>query len=296
MVDTRVIKRGLVTLTESGLIPYRVRVYYLKQALAGEDVDVAMRSAIQLSQHTKCYDEWRDAFSDRYYDDQYEERRIQCVTILDDTYPDRLREIDQPPLVLFVQGDPSLLQLPSLSVVGARKGTAYAKTILERLLPPLAGHLAIVSGLARGVDRWSHETAIKYHLKTIGVIGTGLAHIYPKENQALQTYMATHECVVSALPLHAGVRRWQFPFRNEIIAGLSLGTLVIEAAKESGSLITANYALQYNREVMAVPGRLTDLQSGGCNALIQAGALPVLNARDILDDLMYLLEGRVVDH
>ncbi|MDO4669847.1 MAG: DNA-processing protein DprA [Aerococcus sp.] len=287
------IRQGLIGLTESGCVPYGERKRYLERTLAGMPVEEAVRLAISESKSLASYQAWEDQYPTAYYLEQYAQREITCVTILDDTYPQMLLEISKPPLVLFVQGHVEWLQSSCLAVVGARNAPHHTKRLLNHLFPPLAGKLTIVSGLARGVDRWSHECAISHHLPTIGVIGTGLAHVYPKENHCLQTIMAQEQCVVSALPLHAGVRRWQFPFRNEILAGLSLATLVVAAKQESGSLITANYALQYNREVMAVPGQWDDPYSVGGNRLIQAGALLVMDAEDILTDLTYLLEQKI---
>lgn len=292
-MDHVALKTGLIMLSESGCVSYQARLNYLNQGLAGQNIAQAFAEAITASHCSEVFQKWQAQYPLDYYQEQYAQRQIQCVTILDDAYSPQLREIHQPPLVLFVQGQVAWLKQPSLAVVGARNGTPYGRQMLAQLLPPLAGQVGIVSGLARGIDSWSHQCALAHSLATIGVIGTGLAHTYPAENATLQSDMATNACVVSALPLHAGVKRWQFPFRNEIIAGLTLGTLVIEAAKASGSLITANYALQYNREVMAVPGRVTDPYSSGCNALIQAGALAVLTAKDIQNDLIYLLKGTI---
>lgn len=210
------------------------------------------------------------------------------VTLLDKGYPAQLKESWQPPVVLFYQGDLSLATMPhQLGVVGARKSTPYSRTVLNGLLPQLVEtQTVIVSGLAEGVDSLSHRLTLQHGGHTIGVIATGLNLSYPASSQRLQRYMGAHELVFSEYPLDAVGKKYHFIERNRIIAGLSQSVLVVQAKKKSGSLITASLALQDNRNVLAIPGRVDDEMSEGCNQLIQAGAKPVLTAQDILDEFV----------
>ncbi|GAX05856.1 DNA processing protein [Secundilactobacillus pentosiphilus] len=208
------------------------------------------------------------------------------LTFFDAQYPLMLKESWLPPVVLFYQGNLDLLTASRLlSIVGSRKASPYAEIALKKILPEItAQDFVVVSGLAAGVDSLSHRLALRNHGHTIGVIATGLNLSYPASSQKLQQYMAEHELVISEYPLDAVGKRYRFVERNRLIAGLSQATLVVQAQEKSGSLITANLALQNNRDVMAVPGRIDDLLSCGCNQLIQAGAKAVLTARDILDE------------
>ncbi|WHQ79343.1 DNA-processing protein DprA [Ligilactobacillus animalis] len=210
------------------------------------------------------------------------------LTILDKRYPSQLQEIYSPPVVLFYQGDIELLDSKKLlGVVGARQCSSYALQALTQLLPNvIQQQLVLVSGLAKGVDGLTHQLALKYHGKTIAVIGNGLDISYPSCNRALQTQIAHAGLLLSEYPLESRPLKYHFPLRNRIIAGLCQTVLVVEARHHSGSLITANLALQENRNVLALPGRINDINSTGCNELIAAGAKPVLNSNDILEEFI----------
>ena len=210
------------------------------------------------------------------------------LTILDKRYPSQLQEIYSPPVVLFYQGDLELLDSKKLlGVVGARQCSSYALQALHQLLPKVIQQkLILVSGLAKGVDGLSHQLALKHHGKTIAVIGNGLDISYPSCNRALQTQIAHAGLLLSEYPLESRPLKYHFPLRNRIIAGLCQTVLVVEARHHSGSLITANLALQENRNVLALPGRINDIYSTGCNELIAAGAKPVLNSNDILEEFI----------
>ncbi len=210
------------------------------------------------------------------------------LTILDKRYPSQLQEIYSPPVVLFYQGDLELLDSKKLlGVVGARQCSSYALQALTQLLPNVVQQkLILVSGLAKGVDGLSHQLALKHHGKTIAVIGNGLDISYPSCNRALQTQIAHAGLLLSEYPLESRPLKYHFPLRNRIIAGLCQTVLVVEARHHSGSLITANLALQENRNVLALPGRINDIYSTGCNELIAAGAKPVLNSNDILEEFI----------
>lgn len=196
------------------------------------------------------------------------------LTILDKRYPSQLQEIYSPPVVLFYQGDIELLDSKKLlGVVGARQCSSYALQALTQLLPNvIQQQLVLVSGLAKGVDGLTHQLALKHHGKTIAVIGNGLDISYPSCNRALQTQIAHAGLLLSEYPLENRPLKYHFPLRNRIIAGLCQTVLVVEARHHSGSLITANLALQENRNVLALPGRINDINSMGCNELIAAGA------------------------
>lgn len=210
------------------------------------------------------------------------------LTILDKRYPLQLQEIYSPPVVLFYQGDIELLDSKKLlGVVGARQCSSYALQALNQLLPNVIQQkLILVSGLAKGVDGLSHQLALKHHGKTIAVIGNGLDISYPSCNRTLQTQIAHMGLLLSEYPLGSRPLKYHFPLRNRIIAGLCQTVLVVEARHHSGSLITANLALQENRNVLALPGRINDVYSTGCNELIAAGAKPVLNSNDILEEFI----------
>jgi DNA processing protein len=218
---------------------------------------------------------------------QYEKNEIKVITILDENYPSLLKEIYQPPWVLFAKGNISLLEKqPKLAVVGSRQATQYGKSAIRLLFPPLVEKgVVIVSGLANGIDTLAHENAMKNGGDTIAVIAGGLNHIYPKENIELATEMMKTQLVVSEYPPNTRPERWHFPARNRIISGMSNGTFIIEAKRKSGSLITANYAVNEGREVFSLPGSIFNPYSLGTNDLIQQGAKPVMSSEDILDEL-----------
>ncbi|MBB1070608.1 DNA-protecting protein DprA [Limosilactobacillus sp. RRLNB_1_1] len=211
--------------------------------------------------------------------------QIAFITIADPLYPLGLKETYCPPLVLFYRGNLGLLHQPSIGVVGTRQITNYGQSALRGLLPPLIKRqIVIVSGLAQGVDGFSHELALKYRGQTIGVIGCGIDQVYPKSHYSLQEEVAKCGLLLSEYGLGEPPLPYHFPERNRIIAGLSEVVLVVEAKKRSGSLITANIGLDENRTVCAVPGRIDAPLSVGCNSLIAAGAKPILSAQDLLDE------------
>ncbi|AEB29947.1 DNA processing Smf single strand binding protein [Carnobacterium sp. 17-4] len=218
--------------------------------------------------------------------DEYDNKQIKWISILDKTYPEYLKNIYNPPALLFYQGDLSLLNQQLLGIVGSRLTSSYGEKALTLLLPELISHeITTVSGLAKGIDKAVHQKTIELGGRTIGIIGTGLDHYYPFENESLQREIAKNHLLISEYPLGTKPLKHHFPMRNRIIAGLSLGTLVIEAKYRSGSLITANLALQEGREVFAVPGNITNPYSEGTNDLILHGAKCVLTPQHILEEL-----------
>lgn len=211
---------------------------------------------------------------------------IKVLTIDDQDYPFNLKEIYAPPPVLYLKGNLLPEDQKALAVVGSRKATFYGLRITEELSNQLADHgITIVSGLARGIDTAAHRGALKNQGRTIAVLGCGLNFIYPPENKKLMAEIIEQGAVITEFALDTPPEPNNFPMRNRVISGISLGVLVIEAAKKSGSLITADFALEQGREVFAVPGMITNRQSEGTNNLIKDGAKLVQNIKDILEEL-----------
>ena len=219
---------------------------------------------------------------------QYRKENIHFLMYEDVLYPQRLKEIYLPPVVLFYKGRLELFNHLSIGIVGARNHTPYSKEALEYLLPDiLERKVSIISGLARGVDSLAHQLTLDLNGETIAVIGNSINICYPKENQSLYDAIGSKGLILSEYPLDSPPLKFHFPYRNRIIAGLSHGLCVIEARLHSGSLITANVALSENRQLFALPGNITSEYSKGTNELITAGAFPIRNANDILDSLHY---------
>jgi DNA processing protein len=220
---------------------------------------------------------------------QYEKNGIHSITIFDPEYPPLLKEIYQPPWVIYAKGDISFLHIdPKLAVVGSRQITGYGRSAIRKVFPGLMEKgVLIVSGLAAGADAEAHEAAISLGGRTIGVIAGGLNHIYPKSNVQLAKRMMEDQLVLSEYPPDVRPDRWQSPMRNRIISGLSQGTFIIEAKSKSGSLITANYAVNEGRDVFALPGSIFSPASAGTNELIQQGAKLIANASEILEELKF---------
>ncbi|MCG7376942.1 DNA-processing protein DprA [Paenibacillus sp. ACRSA] len=210
---------------------------------------------------------------------------IEVITYLDSNYPILMKETVQPPWVLYGRGDMQLLHSKSIAMVGTRMPTVYGRKVGERLAEELCkAGLTIVSGLARGIDSVCHDAALRVGGKTIAVFGTGIDSIYPPENNSLAERIAETGLLLSEYPPGTRAHQGLFPERNRIIAGLSLGTLVVEADIRSGSLITADAALDAGRDVFAVPGPITSPKSRGSHNLIRQGAKLVTSAADLLEE------------
>ena len=212
---------------------------------------------------------------------------VQMVALDDATYPARLRQIYDPPLVLYVRGNVAALSHPGIAVVGTRHPTPYGTGMAERLSCDLATRgLVIFSGLARGVDTAAHRGAVSGKGKTVAVFGTGADVLYPKENSRLaEQILSLGGALISEFPLGTFAAPQNFPIRNRIISGISFGVLVVEAAEYSGTRITARCALEQNREVYAVPGNVTSKNSWGPNTLIKQGAKLAATWEDIWEEL-----------
>ncbi len=224
------------------------------------------------------------------------EREIQMakklgVTLIpfgDERYPEFLSQIHDPPPLLYAKGRIDILKNFSIAIVGSRKATSYGKMVAMNLARDLAQRsVTIVSGLAYGIDSSAHLGALKSG-KTVAVLGNGVDVVYPSSNRQLFEEISKKGCIVSEFPFGFKPQKWTFPKRNRIIAGLSMGVVVVEAEKKSGSLITARLALEEGREVFAIPGEIFSKTSEGTNALIKSGAKCVTSFEDVLDEFGYL--------
>lgn len=212
--------------------------------------------------------------------------RDSTITLADPDYPKPLREIIDPPLALHFRGDRTLLAKPSIAIVGSRRASPYAINVARQLGDDLArSGLLVVSGLARGVDAAAHEAALDASLPTVAVLGTGIDIAYPRTNRALYRRVIEHGLIVSEFPPGTPPLAPNFPIRNRVISGLTLGTIIVEATSRSGSLITARTAAEQGREVFAVPGSIFSAGSEGTHRLIQYGAKLVHDANDVLEEL-----------
>lgn len=207
----------------------------------------------------------------------------------DEDYPEVLECIPDSPLLLYAKGEYQPIDSLAIGVVGSRKCTPYGAWACEKLVRELSAYqVTIISGLALGIDRIAHETALQSGARTIGVLGNGLSTVYPPSHKALYGEVVKNGCILSDFPSWASPLPHHFPFRNRIIAGLSLGLLVIEAKQKSGTMSTAAHALSQGKDVFAVPGNINSLYSVGCNQLIQDGARLTTSAEDILEAIASL--------
>ena len=208
------------------------------------------------------------------------------VTLGDETYPSRLRNIYDPPPVLYVRGQLRKEDEVAVAIVGSRKTSSYGRAMTERVSQELASHgVTVVSGMARGIDSVAHQGAISAGGRTIAVLGCGVDVVYPPENRNLFQEIIDHGAVLSEFPMGSPPEGSHFPKRNRIISGLSMGVVVVEAGQRSGSLITANCALEQGRDVFAVPGNIGVASSRGTNQLIKQGAKLVETSQDILMEI-----------
>ncbi|PLA75222.1 DNA-protecting protein DprA [Hydrogenovibrio sp. SC-1] len=272
-----------------------------------EQAMVASGSAWQQAQilTPKQFEKWLDADKPKRIDEAIEWAQQSgqgIVTWQDSAYPPLLKQIADPPLLLYVRGDIQLLSQPQLAMVGSRNASKTGRLIASDFAQYLASvGLVVTSGLASGIDKAAHEGALNA-LKadanqssgtTIAVVATGLDRVYPATNRDLARQIAETGAMVSEYPLGVKPMAYHFPQRNRIISGLSLGTLVVEAALKSGSLITARTALEQDREVFAVPGSIHNPQVKGCHQLIRQGAKLVESGEDILEELSAILQSQL---
>ena len=211
----------------------------------------------------------------------------EALTLANERYPKLLRETYDPPIVIYCLGDvASAFSQPAIAIVGSRRCSTYGRNVAEKLSRDLAERgVTIVSGLARGIDSAAHRGALDGRGLTVGVMGTGLDAVYPKENRKLAARIAEQGVLVTEFALATPPVSQNFPFRNRVISGLTLGVMVVEGAERSGSLITARLAYEQGRDVFAVPGNITSAKSFGPNYLIQDGAKLVQTWRDVIEEL-----------
>lgn len=217
---------------------------------------------------------------------------IRLVTILDEEYPESLKHIKNRPLVLYAKGNYVPEDEIAIAIVGSRKATAYGKWACEKFTRELSNlGITIVSGLATGIDTIAHKTAIENGGRTIAILGNGLDVVYPKNNKLLYDEIKDNGCIFTEFPFGTQPFSYNFPQRNRLISGLTLGIVVIEAKEKSGSLITSTYAGEQGKDVFALPGNINSIYSGGTNKLIRDGAVPLLDIDDILEGI-YELRNR----
>ncbi len=223
-----------------------------------------------------------------------EEAGAEIVVFNDENYPANLRELHDPPAYLYVKGSRIPEDRMGVAMVGSRMATEYGRQVTGRMARELAAAgITIVSGGARGIDTEAHKGALAAKGRTISVLGCGIDVVYPSENRDLFGQIAESGAVISEYPMGTPPESGNFPKRNGIISGASLGVIVIEAADDSGSLITANYSLEQNREVYAVPGSVSSPTSKGTNSLIKKGAKLIDSAQDVLVDLFPYMKGYI---
>ena len=220
-----------------------------------------------------------------------EKHNIKVLSVFDREYPELLKQIYDPPIILYIKGKIIPEDKNAVALVGSRKASMYGLETSRRISARLAATgVTIVSGLARGIDGAAHKAALKAYGRTLAVLGNGLSSIYPPENKRLADDIACSGAVISEFPMDTEPSSWNFPVRNRIISGLSLGIVVVEAAKKSGALITASRALEQGREVFAVPGKAGSATSMGAHNLIKNGARLTESADDVLDELNLVIK------
>ena len=218
--------------------------------------------------------------------DLIKKHKVKVITFLDKDYPENLKNIYDPPVVLYVKGEILPEDKLAIAIVGSRLASFYGLQTAERLGFELASHgITVVSGLARGIDSSAHKGVLKARKRTIAVLGSGLANIYPDEHVKLAEKISESGAVISEFPMLTRPDKGNFPKRNRVISGLSLGVVCVEAAEKSGALITCDCALEQGREVFAVPGKVDSMTSKGTNKLIKQGAKLAQGVEDILEEL-----------
>jgi DNA processing protein len=284
----------LFTLQHCDSIGWKSISLLLKQTPAPTDIPHLTRSDLHRilpipSSNINSFYEQFHAFDPQKKMKEYDAEGIGFMTVLDEEYPDLLKTIYDPPWVLFYTGNKELLQREKkLAIVGSRKADHYTVNALAALLPQLLDeNIIIVSGLAAGADEYAHRKTIELGGRTIAVIAGGFHHIYPSSNRGLAQSMRKTQLIVSEYPPSTKPRRWHFPMRNRIISGLSQAVLVTQASRKSGSLITADFALNEGRDIFALPGPVHSPLSEGSNHLIQQGAKLIASPEDIIFEYKY---------
>ncbi len=238
----------------------------------------------------------RDSSHRKFAEKEYlkaEKLGVKIIHINDNLYPDLLREIPDPPIVLYYFGDISKVK-NCISIVGSRKYTSYGKSITLRFSKDLANEgLNVVSGMASGIDSFAHIGALSVNGLTTAVLGNGIDIIYPYENREIYKQIKEKGCILSEFPIGTKPSKYTFPRRNRIIAGLSYGTIITEASVKSGALITVKYALDYNRIIFSVPTNITNQLGRGNNLLLKEGAYPLTEVNDIFREIPFLKSSKI---
>ncbi|PIC58804.1 DNA-protecting protein DprA [Sporosarcina sp. P12(2017)] len=210
------------------------------------------------------------------------------ITYFHSNYPEELKQLCDPPAVLYTKGNNLLLKKRlRVGIIGSRKATNYSKKALEFIVPPLVDHhIPIVSGLADGADTMAHQATIQYGGETIGVLGHGFSHMYPKKNQKIAEEIAKNHLLVTEYPPYFAPAKWTFPMRNRIISGLSDALVITESVERSGTMSTVEHALDHGKEIFAVPGAIDSALSAGPNKLLDEGAKPLWSGYQIIDSLL----------
>lgn len=265
-----------------------VKIYLLKKKFSLEEIyNFKCEDFFSLGLSVKVFESFNNVKDNVYFEktiDYLKNENIRFVFITDKEYPRCLREIYKPPIGIFIRGKRIDFN-NSLAIVGARRASVYGKEVAKSFGKAISNHnINVVSGLALGIDAYAHIGALEGNGFVVGVIGSGHKHIYPKTNRDLYEKVLEKGCIVSEYFPEDKPLKHRFPERNRIISGMSKGTVVVEAGKRSGSLITANFALEQGREVYAVPGGINCPMSIGCNELIREGAKIVTDINDILED------------
>ena len=262
------------------------RLISLNHAVLAESISQQHPDILRILQVRECQDiskKMRQGF--KVFVESLAHRNCKTWTILDEDYPHIFRTIPDPPVVLYGLGQTDLIHHANrLSVIGSREPTIHTEKRMQHLLLPVIKDFVIVSGMAKGTDGLAHQLALKGGGKTIAVIGSGFHYPYPYENQALFTELSHHHLILSEYPPDTKPARFHFPERNRLISALSFGTLIIEAKLKSGTMITADQALEQGRVVMVMPGDILNPNTAGCHALIQQGAKLVQNTQDIIEE------------
>ncbi len=257
-------------------------LYYHSSERLAELLNITLDKAIYLKSNLHEY-------SSTPYEELYERSAITPIPFTHPYYPKQLQQLIDPPSVLYVKGDKTLLiNRRKIAIIGSRKASNYSKQSLELIVPPLVENkLIIVSGLAKGADRMAHESTIHMGGKTIAVLGHGLSHIYPRENIKLAAEIAGNHLMLTEYPPYVKPQRWTFPMRNRIISGLSEAVVVTESSDRSGTMSTVEHALDHGKDIYAVPGPVTSYLSLGPNRLINEGATPIWCGYQIVERLRF---------
>ena len=277
--------RGVSNKTIDNLEKYYGKINFLWEASSNEINELKflndkIKSEIIKNKNIEYYSKQRQ---------KIQQLDLKVLTVYDDNYPEHLKSIYNCPKVLYIKGEIKEEDSLSISIVGSRKATAYGRWAAAKFAEELAAMgITIVSGMAKGVDTVAHLGAIQAKGRTLAVLGSGVDVIYPKSNRQLYSNISSNGAVISEFPPGTQPLQYNFPQRNRIISGLSLGVIVIEAGEKSGSLITAHHAVEQGKDVFALPGNINSVYSKGTNLLIKDGAKILISLDDILEEIQIL--------